>query len=557
MPTTMFTKARIPITALTITLILGAIILMVWIIPLRFGTSTARVVSTGNSLLDRARLGTWYLPARAIPPIIGHGYDPSGPNNANGYQESDFIYSNGKYYLFATGSEEPARIDVYVGDTPEDLVKGPPAFSQVAPIRYPTVVKDGDTWHMWGVNPTKKWTEHWVSTNADPTGFVFADAAFPGSSDAPMVDFAVRKHPTNGYWYAVGFETWNNSPLLLARASSPSGPWEKLNYKPGSYHDCGCGVFGDTGAPPWANASRPDPNLAFTPDGRSWIFFTGKSTTLEPPEVTWRGGIVEVDINTGKAIGNPVVLFDPEAHRDLAITGASDLNLVSVPGQHDRIFAQTDSAVYPLAILDLPDRVTPTDGRTSTDLVRLDMTRGFGVALGITPVILQTPYEWESGGLVVGANDGGVASYLAGAYLTDLTFKVDFTPAEINQGAINAVAHIGGPNYNMGPGITVQIDATGDNPSIKARIMGSDGATATLNSGVIAKPGTRYSVVLQRVGSTVTLMVNGATKAKADQGSVLSGLYEWSLANERTMMQPARYPFEGTIHSFVVTGGGS
>src|SRR5436305_1405625 len=178
-----------------------------------FVLSTVDKAEASSSLLDRARLGTWTLPVHADPPFL----------KPTGYQESDFIYANGKYYLFATGSQDPAWVDVYVGNTPEQLVHRPPTFSHVAPIRYPTVVKDGNTWHMWGVFPGHKWTEHWVSTNADPTGFIYADSPFPSGAknDYPVVDFAVRKHPTNGYWYGVGFETSYNAPVLLVRASSP------------------------------------------------------------------------------------------------------------------------------------------------------------------------------------------------------------------------------------------------------------------------------------------------------------------------------------------------
>jgi hypothetical protein len=205
---------------------------------------------------------------------------------------------------------------------------------------------------MWGVNPPKKVTEHWIATGPDPTNFQYADTPFAGTRDGSMVDFAVRKHPTDGYWYAVGFETWDNSPLMLAKAPGPSGPWVKLDYKPGK---CKCGVFGDAGPPTWADASRPDPNLAFTPDGRAWIFFTGKSSLDKSSDVTWRAGMVEVDIATGKAVSDASLLFDPDTSKDLPFTVASDLNLVSVPGQPDRIFAYANSADYPLVLLDVPD----------------------------------------------------------------------------------------------------------------------------------------------------------------------------------------------------------
>lgn len=507
--------------------------------PFIMNTSNKALASSG--LLDRARLGTWRLPAQANPPLAPHGY-----------QESDFIYADGKYYLFSTGSQDPAWVNVYVGSTPEDLVRQPPKFTKVAPIRYPSVVKDGNTWHMWGVNPIRKWTEHWVSNGSDPTNFVRVDSPFLGYSRLPVVDFAVRKHPTNGYWYGIGFETAYNSPLVLTRAQGPNGPWEKLNYPSNSPTS---GVFGDVGTPPWASAARPDPNLAFTPDGRAWVFFTGNAgPTPLRPSPAYRPGMVEVDINTGKAIGNAVVLYDHQTYQNLPFTVASDLNLVSAPGQPDRIFAETNSSSYPLAVLDLPGHVTPTDGRTSADLARLDMARGLSVAVGITPIIMRTPYHWESDGLIVDANYGGAASYLDAAYLSDLTFNVDFTPTKINSSTVNTVAYIGGTDYNAGSSITVAIDATKNAPPIIVTIRGVGSSSVTLNSGIIAKANTRYSVVVRRVGSTVTLEVNGAIKAETTYGEMLTGLQIWSLAAQATRSQHARYPFQGTIHSFVVTG---
>jgi hypothetical protein len=291
------------------------------------------------SLADRAQEGTWQVPA--VTTTLA---------NPLGYRESDFLAIDGKYYLFSTSSEDPAWVDVYVGQTPEELVNSPPLFTHVAPIRYPTVVKIGNTWHMWGVNPPHHWTEHWISNNADPTGFVYSDSPFRGSSVLPVVDFAVRQYVPTGDWYGVGFETEDNAPLLLTRASTPYGPWEKLNYVPNAHAG---GIFGDSGPPSWATAARFDPNLVFTPDGRAWTLFTGRATTPTPsPNPLDLSGIVEVDLATGKALDDPVVLFDPRLHLDLPFRLVADLNLVSLPGQPDRIFGYTDTPSSPLAYLD-------------------------------------------------------------------------------------------------------------------------------------------------------------------------------------------------------------
>ncbi len=518
-----------------------------------------------GSLLDRARQGTWWAPAATTPPA-----------SPVGYQESDFLYLNGQYYLFATGSQDPAWVDVYVGTTPADLVQSKPVFTHVAPLRYPTVVKDGVTWHMWGVNPPQKWTEHWVSHQADPTGFVYADspfqvttppwgAGFRGAefldpivravSTSPVVDFAVRRHPTDGYWYGVGFEIEDNAPLLLTRAAAPYGPWERLNYVPSSRAG---GVFGDTGAPPWANAARPDPNLVFTAEDRAWILFTGRPQTQQPPPVRYRSGIVEVDVTTGKALGNPVVLFDPPARATSPFPLASDLSFVpGPPGQPDRIFGYTGNPQYPLAVLDVPAVAAPADGRTTADLVRLDTSRGWGVAAGITPAIARAPYQWTASGLEVPTEEGWVGSYLAGASLADFTVTVDFTPTRINEAIRNTVAYLGGPDYDAGAALSVQLDPTAEGATITAHLWDSTGSSMTLDSGVIPDANTEYVVVVRRVGARVTLTVNGTARATAPAAWPLTDLESWSLTAEATLTQAPRYPFQGTIHAFVVTGSGN
>jgi hypothetical protein len=156
----------------------------------------------------------------------------------------------------------------------------------------------------------------------------------------------------------------------------------------------------------------------------------------------------------------------------------------------------------------------------------------------------------------VSTNYGGVGSYLAGATLNDLTFQVDFTPARINAAALNTVAFIGGPNYDAGAALSVQIDATGAVPTIIATLRGADGSPVVLNSGMPAAEGTDYSVVVRRADSRLALEVNGTVRAERLYDVPLTGLEAWSLAGEATLTQQARYPFQGAIRSFVVTGSG-
>lgn len=321
-----------------------------------FALDSSAESSSYSDLMARALQGTWHAAPEADPAIL-----------PDGYQESDFLYVDGKYYLFATGSQDPAWVDVYVGNTIEELVHIPPRFTHVAPVRYPTVVKDGDTWHLWGVSLPSGWTKHYISHDAEPDVFVYSDTPFSerqsvASNYLSVVDFDVLKNPANAYWYGVGFEAWKSSPLLLTRATSPYGPWEKLNYTPKSLKG---GVFDTNGPPSWAKGSRPDPTIAFTPNGRAWVFFSGWPNLPPAKGDVVKEGMVEVDVDTGIALGETIALFDPQTNAGLPFTGVSELNLISVYGEPDRILARDNNMSYPLAVLELPDYAVPPTGLTN------------------------------------------------------------------------------------------------------------------------------------------------------------------------------------------------
>lgn len=61
---------------------------------------------------------------------------------------------------------------------------------------------------------------------------------------------------------------------------------------------------------------------------------------------------------------------------------------------------------------------------------------------------------------------------------------------------------------------------------------------------------------LQRTGAAITLTINGEVAANATGDAVLSGLEAWSLAARQTISLPPYYPFQGTIHKFVMTSKG-
>ena len=490
---------------------------------------------TTPSLLDRARLHTW----RDL-----------GALHNTAFRESDITYdvATGKYYVFSTGSYTgTGSVYMYVAEKPEDLVYSTPIT--VAAGVYPSIVKDPTTghWHLYAENFLTGAVRHFVSTSTpnSESSFVLQTAPI----DFGLVDVQVRKHPTNGRWYAVGFGIGNNQPLTIKWSNGPNGGAE------GAWTTLG-EVFADGGPPPWASFARPDPNLAFTADGRAWVFFTGNAQS----PVFHRPAVVELDLATGRAIGSAVAISagtgpDPIPGWNNG-ENLSDLNFVSVPGQPDRIFGFSCDGPGPYintldmnwGVMDLDPIVEPSDGRTSADLVRLGTENGFDVAAGIQATLLGES-AWSTEGLVVSPGSGGAYSYLNLATMSDFTETVDFTPSSITAGAINEVANIGGHDYTLPPGIDVQIDANG---RIVAVVTGSDYATITLDSGTAAQAGTRYSVVVRRMNGDLTLTINGALKATGSFGSVLEDLEQWSLGAQARITQQARYPFSGTVHSFTV-----
>lgn len=494
---------------------------------------------TTPSLLDRARL---------------HGWRDLGYLHNAAFRESDITYDTvtGKYYVFSTGSYTgTGAVYMYVASTPEDLVAATPIT--VAVGVYPSIVKDPTTgyWHLYAEKFTNGVIQHFISTSApdSPTSFELQ----PAPINFQVIDTQVRKHPMNGKWYAVGFPTGNNQPLTILWANGPNGGANGLWTPLGE-------VFADTQPPPWAGFARPDPNLAFTSDGRAWVFFTGNAQS----PIVHRSAVVEVDLSTGKAKGSAVALSSGAGTDPLPgwYDGAnlSDLNLVSVPNQPDRIFAFSCDGPGPYfgtldmhwGVMDLDPIIAPSDGRASTDLVRLDGSLGFDTAAGIQATLLGDS-SWSSAGLIVDSNNGGAYSYLAAAKLGDLTETVDFTVSSIRAGAINEIANIGGHDYTHPPGIDIQIDANGE---IVAVVTGSDTATVTLHSGTTAQVGGRYLLSVHRVGSTLALSLNGTVKDTQSFGSVMGDLEGWSLGAQARITQAARYPFSGTIHSFLVVGTG-
>ena len=317
------------------------------------------------------------------------------------FRESDILYdtNTAQYYLFSTASYvAQGAIDLYVAATPETLTAATPI--RLAPTGtnvtagqsgiYPTAHIDPATgiWHLYASvantsgGATGGALRHFTSTTPtiDNSWALVVQSGF--TLNTQLTDVQIRKHPTNGRWYCVGFPgTGANPPLTITWADSPHGmttisgtgspvgkglwrpiigaTWSATN--PNVVVDDTSSIFADIGYPTWAAYARPDPNLAFTADGRAWVLFTGYG---DAGHVVSGRGIVEVDLSTGRAKGRAVQLLDPAAG---TIPGPSpfysDLSYVAVPGEVERIFGFTHDGLtsaggatpgaYPLGVLEL------------------------------------------------------------------------------------------------------------------------------------------------------------------------------------------------------------
>lgn len=472
----------------------------------------------GVSLLDRARLAP--------------GFRNLGYLTSNAFREADIVHDGTDYHVFNTHVFETENTAHRSASTLEGIVGATPTTA-IAPVKYPTVVKEGAAWHLWGTITSPVGTVHYTATS--PAGpYTYSDTV-----NIVLIDVSIRKHPTNGYWYGVGFEGYLDSPMQLVRATSPDGPWTDMG-----------DVFADAGEPAWSTYSRPDPTLAFT-GGRSYLLFGGFPSVSLP----YKFGIVELDIDTGRVKGSAVVHYD---ERDAwQHVGLGDHTFLAVEGQPDRIFSFVNdggvTADYAWGVMELPEYPPLKDGRRHDDVVRLDMSRGFDLAANLRPTT-RSNTAWQSEGLEITVAGGGAYGFAAAANLTDFMMLVAFTPTAITGGADNVIGSVCVETSFVNPGrLQVHIDTTG---KIAAKVQGADAVTTTLTSATTAVVGTRYDVVFRKQGGEVKLWINGVL-ADTDThaaSSVLTNLYVWSVGNETYTSFGTRYPYVGTIHAFNVVG---
>lgn len=475
----------------------------------------------GVSLLDRARLAP--------------GFRNLGSLTSNAFREADIVWDGTDYHVFSTHIYETENTAHRSASTPEGIVGATPTTA-IAPVKYPTVVLDDSTWHLWGTITSPVGTVHYTASAPDGP-YTFSDTV-----TIALIDMSIRKHPTNGYWYGVGFANGTDTAMQLVRAESPAGPWTDLG-----------DVFADAGEPGWASYSRPDPTLAFT-GGRSYLLFGG----FPAAGLHLGFGMIELNIDTARVKGSAIMHYS-EKDAWQPGNGLNDHTFLAVEGQPDRIFGFVNANAagdFPWGVMELPEYPALEDGRRHDDVVRLDMARGFDLAANLRPVT-RANAVWRPEGIEItslGGVDHGAHGYVTVGNLTDFTMLAAFTPSAVTASATNIVGEVCVETSGLFAGrIHIHIDSTG---KIAAKVQGANGTTTTLTSAITAVAGTRYDVVFRKQGDEVKLWINGVL-ADTDThaaSSVLTGLYYWSVGAEIYVDDDSRLPFLGTIHAFNVVG---
>jgi hypothetical protein len=215
--------------------------------------------------------------------------------------------------------------------TPEGIAQasGSDYVSRVAnSIYYPSLVVEGSganaVWHLFGYNTTGAGTRHATYTGTYPSSI----AAFATGADinVKLGDICVRKHPSNGYWYAVGNTDDDGRVTALYRNDnlSDNDGWEVVAA------DIWAG-----GAPAWVEgAYHPDPTLCFL-DGDLYLLFTSGQVSGE-----WNTGITTLDVTTGAASSANIVTLQEygDYHAWQGGHVLSDLTLLRCHDGMDRIF---------------------------------------------------------------------------------------------------------------------------------------------------------------------------------------------------------------------------
>jgi hypothetical protein len=194
--------------------------------------------------------------------------------------------------------------------TPEGITAatGSDYISRVGTGHYfPTILKLGSgaasVWHMWGTVGAASMSRRRFSGTA-PTGQnVFGSAV---TQPHNVGDPQVKYNPADGKYYMVGVmkdtDPADNEHILY---------WTSDVTVDANWAIIGSGVW-QSDEPEWAAGNKPDPSLLFY-GGKAYLLFNARPTdggglVVSSTTAGWNAGIVELNLTTGRAVGDVVRL---------------------------------------------------------------------------------------------------------------------------------------------------------------------------------------------------------------------------------------------------------
>jgi hypothetical protein len=439
--------------------------------------------------------------------------------------EFDLAYYNGVYYLASTTSNVTT---LRHGSTiAAALAATADVTFTTGTCLYPSILFDGTTWHVWGSHlVTTNWNLQHYTASTFGGSYTLADTTTVNTFDPQ-----VRLNPGDGNYYCVYAQyvsgTSGPAKIGMLKATSPGGTWTDLGL-----------IFSVLGDPPYAT-SQFDPTPVFW-NGRAYVVFSCTDPTTHSHLV-----MVELDPSTMKAIGTATVILDSLETSGIGYTPAEMSNAIflGVPGQpgQEKMYVNTALGLVSLSVgPSLPD------GRRNQDGMRLNTAVGLDHATGLQATnhggVLWGPY-----GLACAATPSGAYGYLGRTSLSDFTLAVDFALAAI-PGA-NGLLLRASPSAMGANEASIRVTSGG---VVQGKVIGS--TTLTLTGTTVLTTNTIYRVTLRRIGSEVRLYLGTNQEAIGTQADALTGLVEWSVANDKGASQTASEQLLCSVFGAVICG---
>jgi hypothetical protein len=454
---------------------------------------------------------------------------------ANGINEFDLAFDGSNYYLFVH-DYEVRSVQVRKAASIAGLATAPEVNTGIAGV-YPTVVQDGNTWHMWvwDTAATPDVTKRYTAAAGDSTNWAFQEDV----NLANVADWHVRKR-MDGTWIASGRAPGFNNRMRILTAPAASGPWT----------DHGA-VFDNPAH--WHSKEEADPAV-FEHSGRMYCLFAGYD------DIESRSAIVEIDPSSYRALGPAMVLVEPLLpwqQRGNSFKVANPVFLddgQNLPRIYFNHYPSASNINTGWAYLEAAPPLLLPKLRPKT-LFYCEPRLGIERALNMRfkrGGNATTTINRDGFGFTRGPDSGSICGWLAGGIVNDFELEVVFasTNPALGSGTFQLLARVGRVNAGItDPAVAIWIDPTG-------RLLASihnESSTDNLDitGSTVLAANTRYTARLRKVGNHAQLSLNERVEAAGTHASTVGGLREYSLGNMIGQAGASSTPHQlaGTIFS--------